>query len=436
MPVRWFTWARHSRRVVGTWIAVATAFAGQAWADIPWHTNLAGAKVASSVSQRPVLVVFTAAWSEPSVALDSTALASPEAVALLTACYEPVRVDVDADPGLARAMGVAHLPTACVIDRDERVVARFDIPAAPTAFVAAAGRAVQQAALATAATAPVAPTGAGPAAPVPTASAVAPQPSAPAAPAADQTPALAASAPAWPAEKVTRPMTADGKAPALASQIEPPGAASTTPAAESTAAATVAPGPWLGQSAPAVPPTQPPAKSATRLPAWDSFQRSITGLFTRPESATKPATSVPPPTPSPVAPAGYTATDAGVSMPVGLDGYCPVSVMDKGTWVEGRAQWGVRHRGRTYLFAGQAEQQTFLAAPDRYAPGLSGDDPVLAFDSGRKVQGQRRYGITYQSRMYLFSSPETRDTFSADPTRYTARVTVAERPAAERTIVR
>jgi YHS domain-containing protein len=116
-------------------------------------------------------------------------------------------------------------------------------------------------------------------------------------------------------------------------------------------------------------------------------------------------------------------------MPVGLEGYCPVTLAEKAKWVEGRAQWGVRHRGRTYLFAGPEQQKAFLADPDRYAPALSGDDPVVAMDSGKATPGQRRYGVTYQARMYLFSSPESRAAFAANPQRYTSRVAVAEQPA-------
>ena len=123
-------------------------------------------------------------------------------------------------------------------------------------------------------------------------------------------------------------------------------------------------------------------------------------------------------------------------MPVGLEGYCPVTLVDKGTWVEGRAQWGVRHRGRTYLFAGDQAQKVFLSDPDRYAPALSGDDPVLAIDSGKAVPGQRRYGVTYQSRMYLFSSPESRSTFASNPQRFTARVLLAEQSSGTADAVR
>jgi len=106
-----------------------------------------------------------------------------------------------------------------------------------------------------------------------------------------------------------------------------------------------------------------------------------------------------------------------------------VTLVDKGTWVEGRAQWGVRHRGRTYLFLGADQQKAFLADPDRYAPALSGDDPVAAFESGKSIAGQRRFGVTYQSRMYLFSSPESRSAFTANPQRFTSQVLLAEQPA-------
>ena len=111
---------------------------------------------------------------------------------------------------------------------------------------------------------------------------------------------------------------------------------------------------------------------------------------------------------------------------MGMEGYCPVTLMEQGAWVAGNVQYGARHRGRTYLFAGPTEQQAFFAAPDRYAPVLSGDDPVLAMDTGRRVPGDRNYGLTYESRTYLFSSPETLNAFTAAPEAYARRVTVAE----------
>jgi len=425
--------------LVASWGAGAAAQAG-----VPWHTNLAGAKAAALVSQRPVLVVFTAAWSEASVNLEASALGSDEAVALLTACFEPVQIDVDADPALARTMGVAHLPGACVIDQDDRVVSRFDIPATPAAFVAAAGRAAQQAAASSRAIVAANPappaTAASPAPPGPETPVEQPAPLA-SVPPATRDVALAEPAPGWPAQRVTRPLTLEPQpsGPSTTAAVVPPASAGAAPAAALATAPSS--GPWLGQPAAPPPATQPPSKSQSRMPAWDAMSKSIVGLFKRPagtatapggkradDAAPAPATAMP----EPIAVAG---TDAE-RMPVGLDGFCPVTLIDKGVWAEGRAQWGVRHRGRTYLFTGPSEQQAFLAAPDRYAPGLSGDDPVLALDSGRQVPGQRRYGVTYQSRMYLFSSPDTRATFAADPQRYTTRVTIAEQTTGERSVTR
>jgi YHS domain-containing protein len=124
------------------------------------------------------------------------------------------------------------------------------------------------------------------------------------------------------------------------------------------------------------------------------------------------------------------ATSTPSPYPVGFDGFCPVTLAEQAKWAEGRAQWGVQHRGRTYLFVGPEEQQRFLANPDRYAPALSGDDVVLAFESGQQLPGQRRYGVTYQAKIYLFSSLETRSRFAANPQAYASRVRLAESPTA------
>ena len=192
--------------------------------------------------------------------------------------------------------------------------------------------------------------------------------------------------------------------------------------------------------APAQPAAPPPKTGTAAFIA--AFQKPFS-IFTKPAAPPKAAPAQPaqpasppatPPAaspaamavqqPAPPAPAG---ADLHGSMPLGLEGYCPVALVDRGTWTEGRAQWGARHRGRTYLFAGADEQRAFLANPDRYAPALSGDDPVLAFDRGSSTPGQRRYGVTYQARVYLFASPETLAAFSADPARYATRIAMAER---------
>ncbi|MFM7033713.1 MAG: thioredoxin family protein [Planctomycetia bacterium] len=459
--------------IAGAPLASATNTTG-----VPWHPTVEQAKAASVVSKRPVLLVFGAMWSEASVAVHAKTLANPEVMAILAACFEPVKVDVDADPATTKRMGVTYLPSACVIGSDDRVLARFDCPEAPTGFVAAAGRAAQDAAreaahdtdlapreaIATVTVAAVAnpdpatrplsafSTAAAQASPQPVVMSPQSEPTVPAM--ADEMPTAPWSA--SPANTVA-PGTAVAQRPVLNPPVAPappppsPPAPPPPPAAAVLAPANPAPAiagsKVIPQEPPAaitygsapppsataaLPPTPPPPATPAEKPKpansfWAAIQKPFSGFSKQPTRAAVTTPSTPPPSPPQVPNAG--TPDPYGTMPLGLEGYCPVTLAEKGSWAEGRAQWGARHRGRTYLFAGESQQRTFLADPDRYAPALSGDDPVIAFDSGKSVPGQRRYGVTYQSRMYLFSTPETRTAFSSDPQRYTARVAMAEQRA-------
>lgn len=408
--------------------ALAVAAASHAEAGIPWHENLVAAKSASVASQRPLLVIFTAAWSEDSDRFLQTTLSSPEAVGVVCACFEAVRLDVDMNPELARRLQVTHLPTACVIDANEQLLFQFQCSDSSADFVSYAARAVQHAAAAKQAARPV----------------TVPMPALPTAP------LTMSRGPVGPATlpPATQPVyPSDRGVAAPAPPVASPAYAVAPPASLPTVA--TAPRANYGVSgyptttfpAPVVPPTAEPAieKPAARKPLAALWE-STASLFKRSPADEQPESSaeVPPPqplaleqprmaaAPQPTLAAAPAAAAAPAGMPMGMDGYCPVTLMEQGAWVAGNVQYGARHRGRTYLFAGPTEQQAFFAAPDRYAPALSGDDPVLALDTGRRVPGDRSYGLTYESRTYLFSSPETLNAFTAAPDVYARRVTVAE----------
>jgi YHS domain-containing protein len=590
VPFRIFSMRIPFGRLLPTTMVLLTAVcaAAEAAAGVAWHPDLAAARHASTLSQRPVLAIFTASWSSVSSTLDRTTLASDEAVALISACFEPVCVDVDAHPETTRRLGIQRVPTACVLTADEQPLSTFELPETPAEFVAAAARAAQEAATATAAgrqqaraattevasprhamtdltaggssalpdlsspvqlpprgsvppggqaitavaakvrrlsdfasdDAPTSPDGDAIAAsfrkdggdsqgalvpetatlaPAPTASrtSAAPFPTSsdtatlPTPPLATTTPAFAADGGRSPAETgsaatiaPTQP-TASAAEPAATIAVRAP--LSIEPAASAAPSGsthTTKSPPWLANTAPTAPAAEPPAQpqsaatppapatgtTVAQQPAPQAPGAAVAAAPAEaaPQKSEKPAASgsqaflaalqkpfsifAPQAKPTAAATrsgeegaAGSRPTNASTaqpesvagkaptaepdrygSMPVGLEGYCPVTLTEKGTWVEGRAQWGVRHRGRTYLFAGAEQQKAFLADPDRYAPALSGDDPVLAFDAGKSTPGQRRYGVTYQSRMYLFSSTETRDAFAANPQRYTTGAQVAE----------
>ncbi|MHB1037777.1 MAG: thioredoxin family protein [Pirellulales bacterium] len=144
--------------------------------------------------------------------------------------------------------------------------------------------------------------------------------------------------------------------------------------------------------------------------------------------------------PAPQMPATPPATAPNIpglppgSPPLGLDGYCPVQLAaqmqleaSRQRWVMGDRRWGVIHRGRTYLFSGPEEQKAFLANPDRYSPVMSGNDPVFALDYGQTVAGQRKWGVFYAGRVYLFANETSLKRFSENPKRYSAEVQQAMR---------
>jgi thioredoxin-related protein len=95
----------------------------------------------------------------------------------------------------------------------------------------------------------------------------------------------------------------------------------------------------------------------------------------------------------------------------GLDSFCPVTLAEEERWQKGDPRWGAIHRGHTYLFASQQQQQKFLADPDRYAPVLAGCDAVRLIDGGETTPGNRRHGVWFKGRIYLFADAASRDRF-------------------------
>ncbi len=104
--------------------------------------------------------------------------------------------------------------------------------------------------------------------------------------------------------------------------------------------------------------------------------------------------------------------------PIALDGNCPVTLVDQERWKKGDTRWQVQHDEQTFLFAGPAERETFLASPKRYAPSFAGRDIVLAKERSEDVAGKRQHGLRYRDQLLLFSSEDTLQRFWDDPQRY------------------
>ena len=107
---------------------------------------------------------------------------------------------------------------------------------------------------------------------------------------------------------------------------------------------------------------------------------------------------------------------------LGLDGYCCVSLTNldgtAATWVKGKPHIGIKHRDRIYLFSNPQNLQLFISNPDKFSPVLSGFDPVLFTDHRRLIDGQRKYGVAYKNRLYLFQNEYTLRAFWNSPDRY------------------
>jgi len=120
--------------------------------------------------------------------------------------------------------------------------------------------------------------------------------------------------------------------------------------------------------------------------------------------------------------------------PQGLEGYCPVTLIEQSLWQKGDDRWGAIHRGRTYLFASEQQQQRFLANPDRYSPVMSGIDSVQFSEGGMTVDGKRKHGVLYKEQMYLFADEASLERFWAAPEKYTATIRQAMQSATGSTL--
>lgn len=123
-----------------------------------------------------------------------------------------------------------------------------------------------------------------------------------------------------------------------------------------------------------------------------------------------------------------------VKSPLGLEGYCPVTLMEGQTWAKGQAEFGCYHRGVLYLFASPQARDRFMQSPDQWSPLLGGFDPVIMAEERRLEPGKRRFGVFCEAKpgqnsIVLFTSETSRDRFKADSLKYLAAIEEVTRQA-------
>ena len=104
--------------------------------------------------------------------------------------------------------------------------------------------------------------------------------------------------------------------------------------------------------------------------------------------------------------------------PLGLEGYCPVTLKHAQRWQLGDARWSKVFEGRTYHFAGPRERDLFVAKSKTYAPAAGGNDLVVLAETGRSVPGVRSAGVWYKEQIYLFREEQSLQKFAQAPHQY------------------
>lgn len=349
-------------------LALLLPLACQAAESAFWGNDLEAARKTAARTNRYILIHFSAPWCQPCQQLEREVFSQPGFGRELQNDFVAVKLDYDSFPATRKKYGVQSIPTDVILSPQGQLVERIQSPRTAQDYVGTmsrvvalarrqSGTAVGQNSL----PAGVAPGGVGTPNGVAAPNTVVG--SAPAAP-------IAAAGPALVGPALNGPVLAGPTMP-----IEG------TPSAQAAMPA----GPALGGVAPLA-----PAQIAT-APAM---------------------AAMPPPQPATAAPAPPEIA------PLGLDGFCPVSILERREWRPGKKQYGMQHRGRTYLFAGPQEQAAFAADPDRYSPVLSGMDPVLWINHGQSTPGSRMYGYTCDGRIYLFSSEQSVQEFVRNVARY------------------
>jgi len=412
-------------------LLVFTLFTVPATAQQPgiaWLNDLEAAKAQAKQSGKLVLVHFWTPSCGPCLALEQTVFNQPSVAAALHQQFVPVKLNADENSATAQWFGITRVPTDVVITPESEIVGKLVSPPTPAGYLAETSalaskygtRLGQPFANATAAAPMPAQINAAYAnlqVPLSTTAATEAAP-----PTAVQS-RFASLIPGAQSTAPTLPPQASYSAATLPIAQQPPTWA-VSPGTVANANQAPAPNqvanPHVGLAA-----AVPPAGQALVVPV--APQPGANRYASVPQIINNPALSNPP--------AQYVAAAAPVSLnapdlsklpsnapPVGFEGYCPVSMRNTWKWIPGDARYGVVHRGRTYWFAGQEQQQQFWTDPDRYTPALSGMDAVLACDHQQQVPGKREHSLDYDGLFYMFSSEATLQQFTANPQRYSSNV--------------
>jgi hypothetical protein len=118
-----------------------------------------------------------------------------------------------------------------------------------------------------------------------------------------------------------------------------------------------------------------------------------------------------------MAPAGAATTERLVvdrHTGLALYGFDPVAYFTDMQPMAGRPEFELTFAGAVWRFRNEGNRAAFVDRPDVYMPRFGGYDP-LAVARGVAVPGSPQIWLVANQRLYLFQTPEARETFAADP---------------------
>jgi protein disulfide-isomerase len=387
--------------------------------EVKWYPNLESALQTAREQNRPLLLHFWSPECPKCLQADEAVFSRSSVAETLADFYVPVKINVLEQPETAHRQRVQSLPQDVILSSDGKELHRLITPASPQQYIAQLSAMAFRSGLT--------PNG------------------------SEESSVWGGPSSALAAHDTIDPLSGEVARASAPSYGSLAGSEASQDAVDPIAATAVAAASqpqevinrFARRSAEMATPAADPVEVKPEQPAATasapSAQRRWGAWPERPlEPATAPAaqevaTSAAPtqiPAATPAAPArspgrnaaGSSMPQAGPRPPLGLDGYCPVTLLKKDVWKQGDPRYGVIHRGRLFLFAGSDEAEAFFRNPDEYSPVLAGIDPVHLADSGEPLEGKRAHGVVYRKRVYLFSSEQNLQRFWQDPEKYVSPI--------------
>lgn len=379
-------------------LAFSLVAAHMAHAEILWEKNLRSAHTKAQAEGKLLLLHFysdNCTWCDR---LEEGAFKTPQVGETISANFVPVKVHANSSPKLAQMFKVTKFPTDVIVTTEGKTLSHSVSPQNPERYVAMLSSSVPSDAAAKVAEKVESAT------PAPTTQAMS-EPS------------------TMPANTVggSIPNYAAGPSPSslAGSEMKLPGE-SLSAGVQAQLAGSRSPGMTLEM------PGQAP-EATTAAPSFEmpSFGAAAVAGLPEPDVADQDAASVAPSNESmnavfPDATA-TDATSAGDDPELAMQGFCPVTVINEDKWVEGKAEFGVIHLGKLYLFTSEQAMKTFLADPVPYTPVLNEIDVVRFFEERKIVPGKREWGLKdpIYNRMFFFADEAAMNHFYNEYERYT-----------------